>query len=151
MQRMLRMLRTGAVCAAALLPLGVGATGVADAIVGTWLTEDGASRVEILVERGTDGTGVYSGKVVWLKEAGLAGKPLLDANNSDATLRGRPIMGIEILSGFRNTADGVWTGGTVYSPRRGRTYPAELTLTPEGRLDIRVKSGLLTSHQIWTR
>jgi uncharacterized protein (DUF2147 family) len=152
LQRVLfRWLRCGAIFLASGFPAALVLAASPDSIVGTWLTEDGASRVEVSVERGTDGSGFYSGKVVWLKEAGIAGKPVLDANNSDATLRGRPIMGIEILSGFRNTAEGVWTGGTVYSPRRGRTYPAELALTPEGRLDIRVKSGLLTTHQIWTR
>jgi uncharacterized protein (DUF2147 family) len=151
MRRLDHWLRRGAMMLAAFLSTSGAVAGTPDAIVGNWLTEDGASRVEVSVARGADGAAVYSGKVVWLKEAGLAGKPLLDANNSDATLRGRPIMGLEILSGFKSAADGVWSGGKVYSPRRGRDYPAELSLTPDGRLDIKVKSGLLTTHQVWTR
>lgn len=140
-----------AIAALASSLLGAVAATTADTIVGTWLTEDGDSRVEITATRAANSASVYSGKVVWLKAPGLAGKPIVDANNSDAALRGRPIMGLEILSGFRATADGGWAQGTVYSPRRGRSYPAELSLTADGRLDVKVKAGLMTTHQFWTR
>lgn len=146
-----RVLLTCVIAAVASFPPVAVAATAADAIVGTWLTEDGDSRVEITAARAADGSSLYSGKVVWLKAPSLAGKPIVDANNSEAALRGRPIMGIEILAGFKNAGEGVWAGGTVYSPRRGRVYPAELSLTPDGRLDIKVKAGLLTSHQFWTR
>ena len=89
-----------------------------DAIAGTWLTEGGDSKVEISRSGPS-----YGGKVVWLKEPERDGKPLHDANNSNASLRDRPIMGVEILSGFSYAASGVWSGGTVYSPRKGRRLP----------------------------
>jgi len=146
--------RTVLLCAVAVVasfPPRVAAANGADAIVGTWLTEEGDSRVEITAARAADGSSVYAGKVVWLKAPGLAGRPIVDANNSDAALRGRPIMGLEILSGFKATVDGGWAKGTVYSPRRGRSYPAELSLTADGRLDVKVKAGLMTTHQFWTR
>jgi hypothetical protein len=58
-----------------------------DAIVGTWLTDDGASRVEVAATQAADGSAVYNGKVVWLKEPTRDGKPMLDAHNGDAALR----------------------------------------------------------------
>ena len=88
---------------------------------------------------------------MWLKEPDREGKPVHDANNSNASLRDRPIMGVEILSGFTYAASGVWSGGTVYSPRKGRSYPAELSLAKDGRLDIKVKDGIFSKHLYWTR
>jgi uncharacterized protein (DUF2147 family) len=129
-----------------LMPLSAGADAQQDAIVGTWLTDDGDSKVEI--SRG--GTS-YVGKIVWLKEPERDGKPVHDAKNRDAALRNRPIMGLDVLSGFTYASNGVWSGGSAYAPRRGRSYPAELSLTKDGRLDIKVKDGIFTKHQYWTR
>jgi uncharacterized protein (DUF2147 family) len=93
----------------------------------------------------------YVGKVVWLKAPARNGKPLQDANNANPALRGRTIMGLEILSGFTYGPEATWGGGTVYSPRRGRSYPAQLSLTQDGRLDIKVKDGVLSKTLYWTR
>ena len=53
-----------------------------------------------------DGGSVYSGRVAWLKEPVRDGKPIHDANNADAGLRERPIMGLEIVSAFKPAAAG---------------------------------------------
>jgi uncharacterized protein (DUF2147 family) len=122
----------------------------ADAIAGTWLTEDGASKVEVSSAKASDGNVVFGGKVVWLKEPMRDGKPLLDANNLNAALRGRPILGLPILLGFKATDSG-WSGGMVYSPRAGKSFPADLELTGDGRLQLKVKAGLLSRVDYWTR
>jgi len=122
-----------------------------DAIVGTWLTEDGASKVEVSAREVSDGSNVYAGKVVWLQEPTRAGKPLRDANNENAALRDRPILGLEILSGFKAGSAGAWTGGTLYSPRRGESFPADLSLLPDGSLELKVKAGFVTKTVRWTR
>lgn len=121
-----------------------------DAIVGTWLTDDGASKVEVTATKASDGSSIYNGKLTWLKEATRDGQPLRDANNADAAQRGRPILGIAILSGFKPVAGG-WSGGTVYSPRAGKSFPAELSIAPDGRLELKVKAGLLSKTDYWTR
>ena len=129
-----------------LLPIASGSAASSDAIVGSWLTEEGDSKVNIAAAGA-----VYAGKVVWLKQAARGGKPLTDANNTDAALRERPIMGLEILSGFKPAAGGGLTGGTVYSPRAGKSYPAELSLAADGRLQLKVKAGLVSKTLYWTR
>jgi uncharacterized protein (DUF2147 family) len=133
--------------------LGQPGQGVAaqDAILGSWLTEDGASKVEITTTEAADGSTVFAGKVVWLEQPTRAGKPVHDANNSDASLRARPILGLEVLSGFKAGAAGAWSGGTMYSPRKGKSYPAELSLAPDGRLQIEVKAGFVSKTVYWTR
>lgn len=141
----MRWLGVCALVAGATFP-ATGWSAAEDAIVGMWLTEDADSKVQI-----TRSGSAYAGKIVWLKEPERAGKPLQDANNANAALRGRPIMGLEILSGFSYGSDAMWTGGTVYSPRKGRGYPAQLSLTQDGRLDIKVKDGIFSKHLYWTR
>ena len=133
-----------------LLPWAAWPADAADAIVGTWLTEDGSSKVQVAAGRAADGSSVYNGKVVWLKEPQRDGKPLLDAHNADAAQRVRPIMGLEILSGFKAVPGG-WGGGSVYSPRAGKSFPAELSLQADGRLQLKVQAGLLSRTDYWTR
>mgnify|MGYP006316570351 FL=1 len=140
-----------AIAFALLLALAARAAAPQDAIVGTWLTEDGGSTVEVSVSRASVEDSVYSGKVVWLKDPMRNGKPLVDAQNDDATLRDRPILGLEILSGFKANGAGAWTGGTLYSPRNGKRFPADLSLLADGRLEVKVKAGIVTRTVNWTR
>jgi len=139
-----------AVAVVALLPVAGLAASPQDAIVGTWLTDDGASKVDVSAAKADDGSSIYAGKVTWLKEPLRDGQPLRDANNADAGLRGRPILGLEILSGFKATAGG-WSGGTVYSPRAGKSFPADLSIAPDGRLQLKVKAGIMSKTDYWTR
>jgi uncharacterized protein (DUF2147 family) len=141
-----RIVAVGGCAMTLLFPAPARADAAQDAIAGTWLTEGGDSKVEI----SRSGTS-YGGMVVWLKEPDREGKPLHDVNNSNASLRDRPIMGLEILTGFTHESSGVWSGGTVYSPRKGRSYPAELSIAKDGRLDIKVKDGIFFKHLYWTR
>jgi uncharacterized protein (DUF2147 family) len=117
-----------------------------DEILGTWVTDSGESKVEI-VKNGQ----IYAGKIVSLREPERDGKPVHDANNKNAALRERPLLGLEILSGFKHTSNGLWTGGTAYSPRKGESYPAELSVTKDNQLDVKVKDGIITKHVFWTR
>jgi uncharacterized protein (DUF2147 family) len=138
--------------AAALAGLAVVAAPAraADGIAGIWLTDGGASKVEVAATKAADGGPVYNGKVVWLKEPTRDGQPVLDANNADPGLRSRPVLGLPVLTGFK-PADGGWRGGTVYSPKAGKAFPADLALTADGRLELKVKAGLLSRTDYWTR
>lgn len=153
MTRMTTPMRRGLLLAPLVAPLlawAGRARAASDAIVGSWLTDDAASRVEVSAAQAGDGSTVYQGKVVWLKQPLRDGQPLRDANNADAAQRGRPIMGLTVLSGFKAAGSG-WSGGSVYSPRAGKAYPAELSIAPDGRLELQVKAGLLSKTDYWTR
>jgi uncharacterized protein (DUF2147 family) len=124
----------------------VAADVAADRILGVWLTEGRDSKVEISRQGET-----YSGKVVWLAQPEHGGAPVRDGKNANPALRNRPIMELEILSGFVRDASGRWRGGQVYSPRQGRSYPAELALAGDDRLEITVRAGILSKQVVWTR
>ncbi|MEG3180617.1 DUF2147 domain-containing protein [Sphingomonas sp. LT1P40] len=76
---------------------------------------------------------------------------LKDARNANAALRGRPIKGLLMMSGFM--ADGaVWSGGTIYNAEDGKTYQARLT--PVGPDVLKVRGCVfvpLCKTQIWRR
>ena len=146
-----RAVGVAAVAMLVLLPPAANATAPSDAILGTWLTEDGSSRVDIAAARGADGATVYAGRVSWLRDPTRDGKPLHDANNENPGLRDRPILGLEIVSGFKAAAAGGWIGGKLYSPRNGKSYPAAMSLTPDGRLEVKIEAGFLTRTVHWTR
>jgi len=115
-------------------------------IVGTWLTADGKTKVEIqYVDENT-----LEGKVVWLKQpTNDKGEPLKDARNPKRSLRDRTIMGLALMQDVR--ADGQVFEGELYSPKRGKTFDVRLTLLDADRLQLMVSYRGFTREQIWTR
>ncbi|NJR20288.1 MAG: DUF2147 domain-containing protein [Hyphomonadaceae bacterium] len=74
----------------------------------------------------------------------------LDTNNPNPALRTRPLIGLNILSGFTRQADNSYKGGTIYNPEDGRTYRSEFRLKPDGRLEVKGCVGPICRAQIWT-
>ncbi len=128
--------RAAAIFVLALLP----ARAAAQSIAGVWFTEDSSSKVTI-----TQSGNAYTGKVSWVKKDGA-----VDAKNSDASLRTRPILGIDILTGCTGDATSA-KGCRIYAPRKGSTYDGELNLDKDGTLKVKVKAGIGGKTQTWTR
>lgn len=125
----------------------VSAADTGEAINGTWLTADGTSKVQI-----SNANGVVQGHVVWLKDPqGADGQPKVDRLNPDASLRGRPVMGLAVLTGFHYAGNNTWEGGTVYTPSAGKSYPCKLTLAPDGSLKLTVGGGVFGRTLTWTK
>lgn len=110
-----------------------------DDILGSWITEGADSRVEIQ-KKGNH----YSAKIVSLKDPlykpgevkGMDNKKRMDLENPDKSLKNRPILGMEIMSGFK--FDGKkWTNGKIYDPENGKTYKCNITLADDGKLHVR--------------
>ena len=124
-----------------------------DAILGGWVTEDRDSRVEIF-RKGHQ----YFGKIAALKQPhylpgeinGMDGKPRLDSNNQDETLRSRPMVGMELMKNFQ-FENGKWVGGSIYDPKNGKTYSCEISLAADGTLHVRgyVGVSLLGRTTVW--
>jgi uncharacterized protein (DUF2147 family) len=116
-----------------------------DSAVGRWRTQTRNGIVE--VER--CGASIC-GKLV--TSDGLREDPnRLDSNNKNPSLRGRRLMGLQILGGFTR-GDGEWSGGTIYNGEDGGTYNA--TVTPLDADHLKVKGCIiwpLCKSQTWTR
>lgn len=81
------------------------------------------------------------------------GNPKTDGNNPDPALRDRPIIGMDLISGFSRKSETVWDGGTIYDPRDGKTYQCKMTLQKDGTLKVRGYVGLALFGKtvVWTR
>ena len=117
----------------------------ADAVLGRWQTETKGGVVEI----SRCGTSVC-GRLVTSQK--LRTNPdLKDVNNKDASLRGRPLKNMLILSGFERDGN-TWEDGEIYNADDGKTYNAKLT--PEGDNTLKVRGCVfvpLCKTQTWTR
>tara|TARA_R110002050_G_scaffold221441_1_gene357298 strand:- start:95896 stop:96324 length:429 start_codon:yes stop_codon:yes gene_type:complete len=118
-----------------------------DDILGTWLTEGGKSKVEV-----TKNDGKYFGKIIWLKDPMRDGKPKVDKNNEEESLRSRPVIGVPLLKGFE-WDDDIYEDGTIYDPENGKTYSCEITFDGNDKLNVRGYIGfsLLGRTTYWTR
>jgi uncharacterized protein (DUF2147 family) len=111
-------------------------------IAGRYLTQD----KQAIVEVGPCGTKVC-GRIVRILAAQPKG-PARDEYNPDPKLRGRPILGLTILSGF--TDGGKQWNGQVYDPNKGKMYRSVLTPKPDGTLAMKGCIGPFCRTQLWT-
>jgi uncharacterized protein (DUF2147 family) len=118
----------------------------AGGVVGDWLSRDGDAVVRIAPCGET-----VCGTFVWLRDAidPATGRPEIDAHNPNPALRGRRILGLTFLAGFKPAGGGRWTDGRVYDPESGHTYRAKLSPAPDGRLKLEGCLGPFCRGQIW--
>lgn len=96
----------------------------AEPVAGRWITDDGKALVTI----GRCGKFVC-GHVTRILAATPNGPPV-DEHNPNPALRRRPVLGIEVLSGFVDKGDD-WRG-RIYDPESGKSYKSILTREPGG-------------------
>lgn len=118
---------------------------------GPWLTQGASARVEIrpcLKARDT-----LCGTIAWLWDPNDAdGQPMRDSRHPDAARRARPLVGLDLLEGFRAAGQpGVFSGGRIYNPEDGRTYAATLTMRPDGTLQVEGCVLFICARQVWRR
>ncbi len=104
-----------------------------NAILGTWMHEDKQSKI-LIYKVGKQ----YFGKVVWLKNPLPNGKPALDSQNENPSLRSKTIMGLVLMANLVfDETENHWVNGTVYDPRSGKNYACKLTLKDKDTLAMR--------------
>ena len=119
-----------------------------DVILGQWINSTGEAHVEIF-KKGAR----YYGKIVWLKtEKDEKGIVKTDLKNPNASLRSKPILGMEILKDFVYE-DGKWTDGKIYDPKSGKTYSCNMNIKDNGDLNMRgyVGISLIGRTEVWKR
>lgn len=127
-----------------------GPVALAQQVLGVWTPEERDSEIEIAI---CDG-GKICGRIISLTEPlNEEGTAKLDINNKDASLWSRPIIGLELLTGFAADGQTKWKGGRIYNPRDGKTYKSTLTLNADGTLKVRGYIGIpaLGQTQVWSR
>jgi|TARA_X000000368_G_scaffold121784_1_gene95519 uncharacterized protein (DUF2147 family) len=85
-------------------------------------------------------------------EEGVDPKSILDSNNKKKSLRSRPLVGINLLEGFKysdnkkNLID-----GKIYDPGRGRVFKSNLYVLDNGNLKVEGCFMGICGHEEWKR
>lgn len=118
-----------------------------DLLNARWKADDGKSIIEF--SKLSDGS--YVSKLVWLSvEKDKHGNPVTDVNNSDKSLRNRPILGMVYCKNIK-FKDGKWVTDHLYSPEHGLIATGEMWLEGTNVLKIKGKKFLITKTQSFTR
>jgi uncharacterized protein (DUF2147 family) len=123
----------------------------ANKVLGVWLTQDNDSKVTIA----KDSKGKINGSITWVKEPLKDGKPKVDDKNPDKKLQSRPILGLNLLEGFKYDKSGdKWVDGTIYDPKSGKTYKCLMWFDKDpNKLSVKGYIGIsiIGREVVWTR
>ncbi|WP_353433343.1 DUF2147 domain-containing protein [Polynucleobacter sp. MWH-UH23A] len=129
--------------------VGVTSAQTVDSITGVWKTFDDETNQPAALVQIIEKNGVFSGIIT--KVLDNSGPSTCDKCTDFR--KGKPILGMEILSGLKKTGDS-YSGGQILDPDDGEVYKAEMKLKEQGaKLDLRAYIGipLLGRTQTWIR
>lgn len=130
--------------AAALVLAPLRGAAAAPSVEGLWLTDDGKAIIEIAACGPR-----LCGRIARVLDAS-PGVPTTDVNNPDPHRRGRPLVGLRILSGFSG-GPAAWGGGEAYDPKSGNSYRSNLRLNADGSLRVTGCVLFVCRSKRWTR
>lgn len=128
-------------------------------VMGTWLTQSGVAQVKI-APCGDPKAGALCGTIVGLINPKgpngnvVAPETVTDYRNPDPALRSRKMLGMPLIWGFKTGSDpNAFEDGKIYNGENGKTYSANISLQPDGKLRLRgyVGSPMFGETQVWTR
>ena len=116
-------------------------------VEGAWISGDGDGLIEIRIV-GDGLSGIVAGSLNPDPD-----RPDRDEKNPESSLRDRPLIGLEIFSGFQYAGDGRWKGGKIYDPNSGKTYRCVVTYVDADTLEVRGYVGvpMLGRTETWKR
>ena len=116
-----------------------------EGIFGYWLTSESIVKIE-------NCNNFVCGKIETVfVDDGTDPKSILDENNKNKLLRGRMLVGIDILSEFKvkNDNQRTFKGGKIYDPRSGNTYKSNLYLNQDGLLKVEGCLAFICDGEEW--
>jgi uncharacterized protein (DUF2147 family) len=131
-----------------LLLASVAVAHAQEGFVGRWATPGVAAIVELAP---CPGASTLCGTIRWLWDAvDEKGRPRLDVQNAEASLRSRPLVGLSILSGLTPAAGGGWSG-RIYNPEDGQIYSATLKQAGSDTLLVEGCVLFVCRKQVWRK
>jgi uncharacterized protein (DUF2147 family) len=112
-------------------------------VTGRWVTQSKDGVVEIYECGAT-----ICGKLAKFLVPPPNGVGQKDINNPNKALRGRTLLGMDILSGFKE-AGNEWKG-QIYDPKSGKTYRSVIYKGKSGNLVVKGCIGPFCQAQSWT-
>ena len=113
-------------------------------IIGYWKTSQSIVHIKVC-EEGLCGTIEH----IFVDE-GVDPKSILDKNNKKKSLRGRSLVGVNLLEEFNYIeGENKISGGKIYDPGRGKIFKSNLYLLDSGNLKVEGCLLRLCGHEEW--
>ncbi len=115
---------------------------------GVWLVQDRNAKVRV------DACGdAICANVIWIEQPidPSTGRPLADKNNLDPAKRSRPLLGLTVAAGMKQSDSPEKWVGQVYSIDHGRGFDGSLKLLSDDKLKIEGCLLLACESETWTR
>ena len=136
-----------------LLVAGASLAAAADPMspVGAWTTIDDETKKPKSVVRITEKDGIISGAVEKILDPAKQDSKCEECADDDPR-KGKPVVGMTILTGLKKEGDNVYGGGRVLDPNNGKTYNARVTVIDGGKkLEMRGSILFIGRTQTWLR
>ena len=136
-----------------LLVAGASLAAAADPMspVGAWTTIDDETKKPKSVVRITEKDGVISGAIEKILDPAKQDSKCEECADDDPR-KGKPVVGMTILTGLKKEGDNVYGGGRVLDPNNGKTYNARVTVIDGGqKLEMRGSILFIGRTQTWLR
>ena len=137
----------------ALFIAGVSMTALADPMspVGMWNTIDDETNQPKSLVRITEKDGVISGTIEKIVDPAKQDSKC-DECAGDDPRKGKPVIGMTILTSLKKESDNVYGGGRILDPKNGKTYNAKVTVIDGGKkLEMRGSILFFGRTQTWIR
>jgi uncharacterized protein (DUF2147 family) len=119
--------------------------------VGAWNTIDDETKKVKSMVRITEKDGVLSGTVEKIVDPAKQDSKC-DECAGDDPRKGKPVIGMTILSDLKKESDTVWSGGKILDPNNGKSYNAKVTVIDGGKkLEMRGSILFIGRTQTWVR
>lgn len=115
---------------------------------GLWLTQKRDAKVRI-----APCGGALCGTIVSLAEPNdkATGKPQTDVNNADPGKRHRPLVGVLILIGMKQSTADTWSGQVYNAGDDGKIYKGSMTQTGPAALKVEGCVMFICQSETWMR
>jgi uncharacterized protein (DUF2147 family) len=119
--------------------------------VGAWNTIDDETKKVKSMVRITEKDGVLSGTVEKIVDPAKQDSKC-DECAGDDPRKGKPVIGMTILSDLKKESDTVWSGGKILDPNNGKSDNAKVTVIDGGKkLEMRGSILFIGRTQTWVR
>jgi uncharacterized protein (DUF2147 family) len=119
--------------------------------VGAWTTIDDETRKPKSVVRITEKDGIISGAVEKILDPAKQDSKCEECAEDDPR-KGKPVVGMTVLSGLKKEGDNVYGGGRILDPNNGKSYNAKVTVIEGGKkLEMRGSILFIGRTQTWIR
>ena len=119
--------------------------------VGAWTTIDDETKKPKSVVRITEKDGIISGAVEKILDPAKQDSKCEECAEDDPR-KGKPVVGMTVLTGLKKEGDNVYGGGRILDPNNGKSYNAKVTVIEGGKkLEMRGSILFIGRTQTWIR